>query len=499
MENAPEPRRVGLGAPGGEAPGAGNRFRRVWGLVPTRSLTRLTDRTGASDTGAPTAWQGDPVLTSLFGDLGSDKNAARNPRDGAPGDPAFQATAIMETVATEVNAQGQMVDRHSHDLVVTGSAAQAIREHLAGTRSDLDTATSLITLLDPAGVWASAVIKALSDAGGQPIERLHLREQHTLRTLATIERTTLVRRHEDTLRIYHAEVRAPGRDNAEVPVALMERSQLTTVIVGPLEPHPIDDLLAALHHAAGTPSWRCRNLLFVLPPNAVWIANKIGAVEWPPNLQVHVLSEPMTSASSVWNAMLGMWNHVKAQPGWSPDAGAAAAGGAARAGTAQAHRASPGGMLGAASHAVPMAAPHIPPGLNAVPAAMSISRSLLDPSLARSALAAMAALDGLLGGAVVDSTTGLVLASDSHGDPALDMNMAAAAAAQVLRAHRHAARSMGSPDQIDEVIASAGMRQQIMRTLSHHPELFLVALFDRHRTNLALARLQLADVERRLG
>ena len=180
------------------------------------------------------------MLGSLFGDLAPDpgrepgERRERGEPTSATGEPGFEARALMQTVATAVNEQGQMVDRHSHDLVVSGSAAQAIREHLAATRSDLDTASSLITLLDPAGVWASAVIQALSSAGGRPIERLHLREQHTLRTLATIERTTLVRRHEDTLRIYHAEVRAPGRDNADVPIALMERSQLTTEIVGPL-------------------------------------------------------------------------------------------------------------------------------------------------------------------------------------------------------------------------------------------------------------------------
>ena len=86
----------------------------------------------------------------------------------------------------------------------------------------------------------------MSDAGGRPIERLHLREKTTLRTLAMIERTTLVRRHEDTLRIYHADVRAPGRDNAEIPIALMERSQMTAVIVGPMQPHAIDALLQSL-------------------------------------------------------------------------------------------------------------------------------------------------------------------------------------------------------------------------------------------------------------
>src|ERR1700709_937233 len=134
---------------------------------------------------------GDPVLTSLFGDLGPARAPAGKGRSGDAPEANFAATAIMETVATEVNARGQMVDRHSHDLVVSGSPAQAIREHFADPRSDLDAASSLITLLGPAGVWASAVIKALSDAGGRPIERIHLRERPTLRTLPTIERTTL--------------------------------------------------------------------------------------------------------------------------------------------------------------------------------------------------------------------------------------------------------------------------------------------------------------------
>ncbi|MBC7483449.1 MAG: hypothetical protein H7337_16475 [Rhizobacter sp.] len=445
------------------------------------------------------------MLSSLFGDLGSPKDPGGRKRGSAgteEPESGFAATTIMESVATEVNARGQMVDRHSHDLVVTGSPAQAIREHFANTRADLDTATSLITLLDPAGVWASAVIKALSDAGGRPIERLHLREHSTLRTLATIERTTLVRRHEDTLRIYHADVRAPGSDNAEVPVALMERSQMTTVIIGPMQPHAIDALLESLHAAAMLPTWRCPNLLFMLPPNAAWIANKVGAVTWPGRLHVHVLSESMTGASSVWNAMLGMWNQVKSQPGWEPSANPPLMGmgdfpikvselGAAAPGTPAAVS---GVVVGAGALFTGSDTSHG----GALPPVMRISRPVLDPVRARQALTGMLALEGLLGCAVVDSTTGLVLARESREDRPVDMNVAAAACAQVLRAHRQAARSMGLPEQIDEVMTSAGPRQQVMRTLSRYPELFLVALLDKHRTNLALVRFQLMDIERAL-
>ncbi len=420
------------------------------------------------------------MLTSLFGDLGAARGRKPLAADDQP-DAGFAATAIMESVATEVNARGQMVDRHSHDLVVTGSPAQAIREHFAATRADLDTATSLITLLDPAGVWASAVIKALSDAGGRPIERLHLREPTTLRTLATIERTTLVRRHEDTLRIYHADVRAPGSDNAEIPVALMERSQMTTVIIGPLQPHAIDALLNALHDAATLSTWRCPNLLFLLPPNAVWIANKISAIMWPVRLHVHVLSESLTGASAVWNAMLGMWNHVKSQPGWEPS-----------------------------TNGVPMATNDFPIKVRDLgtltprsvpeptPPIMRISRGMLDPARTQLALAGMLAVDGLLGCAVVDSTTGLVLVRETRGDASVDMDLSAAACAQLLRTHRQAARSMGLSEHIDEIITSAGPRQQVIRTVSHHPELFLVVLLDKQRTNLALARYQLMELERGL-
>ena len=450
------------------------------------------------------------MLTSLFGDLGPAKNPDGKKRAaGDEPDAGFAATAIMESVATQVNAHGQMVDRYSKDLVVSGSPAQAIREHFAATRADLDTATSLITLLDPAGVWAAAVIKALSDAGGRPIERLHLREQPTLRTLATIERTTLVRRHEDTLRIYHADVRAPGRDAAEIPVALMERSQMTTVIIGPLQPHAIDGLLEALHAAAMLPTWRCPNLLFMLPPNAVWIANKVSAVAWPGRLHVHVLSESMTGASSVWNAMLGVWNNVKAQPGRDPAAQPLMAGTsdfpiklselgdapglADRAsGIARATGSAPSAVMseGRLNGIAVAADPTLP--------VMRTSRALLEPARARQALAGMLTLDGLLACAIVDSSTDWVLAREMREDHLVDMDLLAAGCAQVLRAHRQAARSMGMPEHIDEIMTTAGRRQQVLRTLSRHPGLFLVALLDKHRTNLALARFQLMEVERGL-
>ncbi|MFT3665422.1 hypothetical protein [Piscinibacter sp.] len=419
------------------------------------------------------------MLKSLFGELGP----AEDPRLRAAGpdetDGGFAATAILESVATEVNERGQIVDRHLRDLVVTGSPAAAIREHFAATRADLGTATRQITLLDPTGVWASAVIKALSDAGGQPVERLHLREHTTLKTLAMIERTSLVRRHEEKLNLYHADVRAPGQDTAEIPAALMERSHLTAVIIGPMQPHAIDALLASLADATKLPGWRCPNLLFMLPPNAVWIANKIAAVHWPQRLNVHVIDEPLISASAVWNAMLGIWNLVKLQPAWEAPPAAA----------------KPEFPFKVADLSQPAQAPAVA----APPAPLArLGHAMLDPARANQALANMLPLEGMLGAAAVDAGTGLVLARALREDQPVDMDVVGAACAQILREHRQASSTMGLGGPVEEIMTGTSARQMVMRVISRYPDVFVVCLLDRQRTNLPLARYKLMELDKAL-
>lgn len=418
------------------------------------------------------------MLKSLFGELGPAEDPRLRAASPDETDGGFAATAILESVATEVNERGQIVDRHLRDLVVTGSAAAAIREHFAATRADLGTATRQITLLDPTGVWASAVIKALSDAGGQPVERLHLREHTTLKTLAVIERTSLVRRHEEKLNLYHADVRSPGQDTAEIPVALMERSHLTAVIVGPMQPHAIDALLASLADATQLPGWRCPNLLFMLPPNAVWIANKIAATHWPQRVNVHVIDEPLISASAVWNAMLGIWNLVKLQPAWE-------------AGTAPAGQEFP---FKVADLSTPLrqARPAAP-----APVAR-LGRSVLDPARARQALSDMLPLEGMLGCAAVDATTGLVLARELREDQPVDMDVIGAACAQILREHRQSSNAMGLGGPVEEIMTSTGARQMVTRVISRYPDVFVVCLLDRQRTNLPLARYKLMELDKAL-
>src|SRR5664279_2373971 len=255
-----------------------------------------------------------------------------------------------------------------------------------------------------------------------------------------------------------------------------------------MQPHAIDALLVSLKHATSLPTWRCPHLLFQLPPNAAWINSKVEAVVWPERLHVHIVSEPMTGASSVWNAMLNVWNEAKLQPGWDPAA------------------VSP--MLGTSDFPIKVgeldggadAGAKTPAtGMDADSATLTGSlRPMLDAARGRQALSSLLKLDGLLGCALVDAASGLVLAHETRDPASLDMELAAASRAQVLGSHRSAARSMGLGDAIDAVITTAGSRHVLIRALQRHADLVLVAVLEKHRTNLALARFQLLEVERSL-
>lgn len=422
------------------------------------------------------------MLKSLFGDL-----TLRDPQQ-AQAD--FAATAILDTTLAGVNDHGQIVDQHLRDLFVTGSPAQAMRAHFAAVQDDQAPGTRLVALHDPARMWAASVVKALSDASGQPIERLHLRDQSTLATLAMIERTTLPRRMEDALKIYHADVRSGTPQATDIPIALMERADLACVIVGPLPPGALDELLSSLAVAAFAPTWRCPCILFLLPVGAAAIASKVASTQWPRVLRVQTVTEPLTSASSVWNALLAYWNRIKPVAGQAPLAVPPAGLGlgefplrTADIGTgspaAAGQAAGPAVAEDAARHG---AAGHPP-----------------DPQRAAVMVEDLMRLDGMLYVVVADGTTGLTVAAGGQG---ADLDQAAAAATEVLQTHRRLLRHTGHPrpqDPVDEIVTAVGNRYLIIRTLHAYPDHFVFAALDKLHSNLAMTRFRLLELQQTLG
>jgi hypothetical protein len=437
------------------------------------------------------------MFKSLFGEL----TPQRDRRDHDEPDNDFASTAVMDEPAADgESATGaSSFGRHQRDLYVTGSPALAMRAHFAALHDGSDTHQRLITLYDPAHMWAGAVIKALSDASGQPIERLHLRDQGSLEALAVIERTTLPRRADDTLKVYHADLRIDGQPVADdvklVPLALMEASDLAAVIVGPLSPTALDDMLALLCAATRGDNWRCGQLLFMLPVGAMWIAHKVDALDWPAKVQVVMLSEPLTSASSVWNKVLAHWNRVK--PGQIENA-APATTGFIPTGIAPLVDTRPAGLT--ETVLVQPQAPALPVWRSSTTAAAADGAPRTpDPQRALVILRELMLLDGLIFASLIDGNTGLVVASDAQGP---DIDRAAQAATEILRVHRRTLRQMGHGrpnDPVDEVLVTAGNRYHILRTLQAHPDYFILAVLDKLRSNLAMTRFRVMEAQQVLA
>jgi len=438
------------------------------------------------------------MLKSLFGDLTPIRDAmSRSGGKDASADfemPAFASTAVMADEDEPAESAAESDAGHNDDLLVSGSPGQAMRAHFAGSRRDTFVRQKLITMCDPSHMWAASVIRALADASGQPIERLSLRDQASLSLIATIERTTLPRRTDDTLKIYHADIQAEGSDAAEVQMALMERSDLSVVIIGPMAPSAIDDMLVDLYSATLSLHWQCRNLLFMLPVGANWMVQKIERMDWPAQVRIETMCEPLTSASTVWNRMLAYWQRLRSEQTPPPAAQAPALVAAPTPGSAP----MPLSEAMAYSHAIPPARQATlfvaPPETPEVAAQPSLASSV-HPRRALAVLDELTVLDGLIFVALVEGSTGQIKASPARGP---DIDRAALAAAEIWKTHRRTLRQLGHSrpgDPLEEILVTAGSRYHILRTLRAHPDLFILAVLDKLRSNLAMTRYRIMEAQ----
>lgn len=445
------------------------------------------------------------MLKSLFGDLTPLREAVnrsnrKEDRERELQEADFATTTIMGVAGEEDYAQAAepAADPHRDELLVNGSPAQAMRAHFASSRKDTFVRQKLITICDPSHMWAASVIRALADASGQPIERLHLRDQTSLAPLADIERTMLPRRTDDTLKIYYADIQAEGRDAAEVQIALMERSDLSVVIVGPMAPADVESMLEDIHQAAHSLQWQCRNLLFMLPINAAALMTRIRQMEWPDQVRVEAICESLTSASAVWNRMLAHWQKLRTEQA-TPSAPAPLQSGSApmpltesqlqRAQAAALPTRQATVFVGHPAAALPESAP-APLG-----EIVTGGEPRIDTRRAQAVLDELTVLDGLIFVALVNGMTGAIVACPARGP---DIDRAALAASEIWKTHRRTLRQLGHSrpgDPLEEILVTAGSRYHILRTLRAHPDLFILSVLDKLRSNLAMTRYRIMEAQ----
>ena len=102
-------------------------------------------------------------------------------------------------------------------------------------------------------------------------------------------------------------------------------------------------------------------------------------------------------------------------------------------------------------------------------------------------------LDGALGACVVDSNSGMMLGAEGGGP--VNLEIAAAGNTEVVRAKRKTMTALKLEDGIEDVLITLGKQYHIIRPLAKKDGLFLYVVLDKVKSNLALARRKVHDVE----
>ncbi|MER6632539.1 hypothetical protein ABT301_30680 [Streptomyces sp. NPDC000987] len=111
----------------------------------------------------------------------------------------------------------------------------------------------------------------------------------------------------------------------------------------------------------------------------------------------------------------------------------------------------------------------------------------------------MAGIEGALGAAVVDYTSGMALGTLGGGKD-LDLTIAAAGNTDVIRAKVRTMEQLGLASRIEDVLITLEGQYHLIRLVSgrNGNGLFLYLVLDKARSNLAMARHQLTRVEEQL-
>jgi predicted regulator of Ras-like GTPase activity (Roadblock/LC7/MglB family) len=112
-------------------------------------------------------------------------------------------------------------------------------------------------------------------------------------------------------------------------------------------------------------------------------------------------------------------------------------------------------------------------------------------------ISATSLIQGFIGSCLVDSESGLLLASE--GGEGMDMEAEAALNTMVVKAETEVIEVLALEDEIEDILITMTQQLHFIRPLEKAPGVFLYVALDKKAANLGMARMQVNRIERSLS
>ena len=113
--------------------------------------------------------------------------------------------------------------------------------------------------------------------------------------------------------------------------------------------------------------------------------------------------------------------------------------------------------------------------------------------MAKVNLEPLRSIDGYVASALVDGDSGMMLSGDGAG---INLEIASAGNAEVIKAKRKVANALKLNDTIEDILINLTKQYHLIRPLESNSKLFLYVVLDRAKANLAMARHELRTFEK---
>ncbi len=109
---------------------------------------------------------------------------------------------------------------------------------------------------------------------------------------------------------------------------------------------------------------------------------------------------------------------------------------------------------------------------------------------------ALMQIDGAIGCLIADYTSGMVLAKAGGG---VNLDVAGAGNSEVIKSKMKTMAALGIKDSIEDMLITLSTQYHLIRPLATKQGLFLYIVLDKAKSNLAMARFKLLDIEKVLS